>query len=427
MPKKTKITLPKGTKVPDHLAIIPDGNRRWARARGLAPVEGHKAGAKRLKELTQAARDLGIHTLSFWGLSTENWRERSKKEVDFLIQLISGLVSEHLKEAKKEGVRVVHLGRKDRLPALLLRKIEKAESETEKNNKHIFNIALDYNGRDEIVRAVQKIVADGVKQESIDEKLLDSYMDTRDQPYPFPDLIIRTSGEQRTSGILAWQSQYAETYWEEDNFPDFTPEKLRDAIVDYSRRRRRFGGNDPVEHLKFRPEVTARLELAWWRLEKIPEGTRFRDYSTQHIKEQYGLSKKLAVQAAKYMIEAIIGGKENKWEKSMQASKKFYKLIRDEIKLAFEPSLAASLQVKLWKGINGKDNVEVAQDVEDTARQLYSEVYRISVFQAAKAAHLRVLATIEKNLAERDYGEYHWKRAEDYLERFYKALKERVA
>jgi len=424
MPKKTKISLPKGTKVPDHLVIIPDGNRRWARARGLAPVEGHKAGAKRLKELAQAA---SVHTLSFWALSTENWRERSKKEVDFLILLISRLVSEHIKEAKKDGVRIVHLGRKDRLPGLLMDRVIKAEKETAENSKYIFNLALDYGGQDEIVRAVQKMIVDGVESEDVDTKSMDRYMDTADQPYPYPDLIIRTSGEQRTSGILLWQSHYAETYWEPDHFPDFSPEKLREAIVDYSRRRRRFGGNDAATHLKFRPEVTARLELAWWRLEKIPEGTRFRDYSIQHIKEQYGLSKKLAVQAAKYMIEAVIDGKENKWGKSMRASKKFYKLIRDEIKLAFEPTLAASLQVKLWRGINGKDNVEVAQDVEDTARQLYSEVYRISVFQAGKAAHLRVLATIEKNLAERGYGEYHWKRAGDYLQKFYSALKEHVA
>ena len=426
-PKRAKITLPKGTEIPDHIVLIPDGNRRWARAKGIPSFEGHRAGAETLAILLRATRDIGVHTTTFWGLSTENWRQRGDKEVNLLIKIIAAGIDKHLTEAKEEGVRVIHLGRKDRLPALLLRKIEKAEGETKKNNKHVFNIALDYNGRNEIVRAVQKIVEDGIKKEKIDEKLIDSYMDTWDQPYPYPDLIIRTSGEQRTSGILAWQSQYAETYWEEDNFPDFTPQKLMDAIVDYSCRRRRFGGNDKEEHFKFKPEVTARLELAWWRLENIPEGTRFRDYSIQHIKEQYGLSKKLAVQAAKYMVEAVIEGKENKWEKSMRASKKFYKLIRDEIKLAFEPALAASLQVKFWKGINGKEKVEVAQDVEETARKLYAEVYRISVFQATKLAHLRVLANIEKNMAERGYGDYHWDRAEDYLEKFYRALKERVA
>jgi undecaprenyl diphosphate synthase len=427
MPEKSKITVPKGTKVPDHIVIIPDGDRRWARARGVTPIEGHKAGISTMIKLARAIRGWGIHTTTAWGLSTENWLERPKREMDFLMRGIAYQLELHLKEAKKERVRVVHLGRKDRLPRWLLKKVAKAERETAGNKKYIFNIALDYNGQDEIVRAVQKIVADGVKSELVDSKLIDSYLDTAGQPYPYPDFIVRTSGEQRTSGILAWQSKYAETYWESGHFPDFTPEKLKEAVLDYSRRRRRFGGNDQVEHFKFRPEVTARLELAWWRVENIPEGTRFRDYAIKHLKEQYGLTMSLATQAAKYMIEAVIVGKENKWEKSMVATKKFYRLIRDEIKLAFEPSLAASLQVKLWRGINGKEKVEVAQDVEETARHLYAEVYRISVFQAAKLAHLRVLATIEKNLAERGHGEHHWEQAEDYLQKFYRALKERVA
>ena len=198
MPKKAKITLPKGTKVPDHIVLIPDGNRRWARAKGIHSFEGHRAGAETLAILLRATRDLGVHTTTFWGLSTENWRQRGDKEVNLLIKTIAAGIDKHLSEAKEEGVRVIHLGRKDRLPAILLRKIEKAESETEKNTKYVFNIALDYNGRNEIVRAVQKIVEDGVKKEKIDEKLIDSYMDTRDQPYPYPDLIIRTSGEQRT-------------------------------------------------------------------------------------------------------------------------------------------------------------------------------------------------------------------------------------
>ena len=252
-------------------------------------------------------------------------------------------------------------------------------------------------------------------------------MDTADQPYPYPDLIVRTSGEQRTSGILLWQSHYAETYWEADHFPDFVQDKLRTAILDYSRRRRRFGGNDVEEHLKFRPEVTAKLELNWWRLRKIPEGTRFRDYAREHLKEQYGLSKELALKAAKYMTEAVISGEDSKWEKSRVPLKKFYKLIKEELKLAFEPSFATSLQVKLWQDLNGKEDVKEVGDVEETARQYYAEVYRISLFQAAKLAHLRVLANVERNLAERGMGEYHWARAEDYLQKFYSALKERVA
>lgn len=206
-----------------------------------------------------------------------------------------------------------------------------------------------------------------------------------------------------------------------------TPAKLKEAILDFSRRRRRFGAKDRVTHFKFKPEVIADLELNWWRLQNIPEGTRFRDYAVQHVKEQYGLSKSLAKQAAKYLVEGTLEGQAKKWGKSAKAMKNFYKLIRDEIKLAFEPSLAASLQVQLWREIGDEKTMEAASGAEDTARQLYAEVYRISLFQAAKLAHLRVLATVEKNLAERGYGDQHWDRAEDYLHKFYSALKERVA
>src|SRR3990172_9910184 len=147
--------------------------------------------------------------------------------------------------------------------------------------------------------------------------------------------MIRTSGEQRTSGFLLWQSAYTEYYWENDHFPDFTPEKLKAAVLDYSRRRRRFGGNDAEEHLKFRPEMSAKLELAWWRLRKIPEGTRFRDYALNHIREQFGLSKSLAAAAARYMIEAMHEeGNGRNWDRAILKLRKFYKLIKDKMKLA---------------------------------------------------------------------------------------------
>ena len=427
MPKKARITLPKGTKVPNHIVVIPDGNRRWARARGLPDYKGHQEGARALINILEATRDLGIHTSTFWGLSTENWRERSEKEVEILMKTMASGIDQYLSKAKKQGVRVIHLGRKDRLPSFLMKRIEEIEKETAKNDKHIFNIALDYGGQDEIIRATQKLIADSVKPTEINEKLMDKYMDTAGQPYPYPDLIIRTSGEQRTSGVLLWQSHYAETYWEPDHFPDFTPAKLRAAIVDYSRRRRRFGGNDVVGHMNFRPEVTANLELAWWRLRHIPEGTRFRDYAIKHLREQYGLSKTLAKEGAKHMAKALIYGKEKEWEKAKTPLKAFYKLIKSELKLAFEPALAASLEVKLWKEMRNKESIEATGEAEETTREFYAEVYRISLFQAAKVAHLRVMANVERNLAEKGLGEHHWDRAEDYLEKFYAALKERVA
>ena len=426
MPSKAKLKLPKGTKVPNHVAIIPDGNRRWARARGLHTLKGHKAGFERAVEIAKAARDMGIHTMTLWGFSTENW-DRTEEEINYLMRLYHKLLDDYVAEAHKDKVRIYHLGRRDRLPKSLLKKIEKSEVETKKYTKFIANIGLDYGGQDDILRAVRRIVGEGISADKITDKLFLKYTDLRGQPYPYVDLMIRTSGEQRTSGFLLWQSAYTEYYWENDHFPDFSPEKLKDAVLDYSRRRRRFGGNDAEEHLKFKPELTANLELNWWRLRKIPEGTRFRDYAMQHLKEQFGLSKELSLEAAKYMTQAVLSGEEKKWDKAKKSSKKFYKLIKDELKLAFEPSLAASLEVKLLQGLSDKESVEQSTDAEESARQYYAEVYRISLFQAAKAAHLRVLANVERNLAERGLGDHHWDRAEDYLQKFYSALKERVA
>lgn len=427
MPEKPKITLPKGTQIPNHIALILDGNRRWARARGLSAIQGHKAGFDAGRNVARAARDMGVHTFTVWGFSTENW-DRSPWEVGYLMGLFKKFVIEAANESKKENIRFVHLGRKDRLPKGLVDLIVKVETETLGNTKYVLNAALDYGGRDEIIRAVKKIVQDGVRAKDIDEKLLSSYLDTADQPYPNPDLFIRPSGEQRTSGLLPWQMVYAEYYWETDHLPDFTPEKLREAILDYSRRRRRFGGNDLVQHLAYDPEVVANLELSWWRLRKIPKGTRLRDYAIMHLIKQYGLSKALAKDAAKYMIEAMHEeGNGRNWLRAVSKLKKFYKLLKDELKLAFEPSIVASLQVKFWQEVADKEGMEGVGDAEETAQKLYAEVYRISLFQAAKAAHLRVLANVERNLAERGFGEHHWKMAEDYLQRFYSALKERVA
>src|SRR5258708_22348399 len=202
---------------------------------------------------------------------------------------------------------------------------------------------------------------------------------------------------------------YAEIYWEEDTLPDMTPEKLKEAIMDYSRRRRRFGGNDSQEHLKFRPEIAAKFEIAWWRLQTIPEGVKFREYAIQHVKEVFGLSSLLAKDAAFLMIEALIEGRDEDWKKAGTKLRKFYKLIKGEVKLAFEPSIVASLQIKTWQ--NKLD--------EEAATDLLAETYRISEFQAKKAAHLKVLAEGEKKLE-------NWDLAHEYLTKHYKALKDRV-
>lgn len=257
MSGKETTTLPPGTKVPKHLAIIPDGNRRWARARGFPTFEGHRQGFNRVVPLVRTARDFGIHTLTLWAFSTENWN-RSKEEISYLMKLYEKMIEENLEEAKKEESRIIHLGRKERIPESLRKKIEKAEAETKSFRRYILNIALDYGGHDELLRAVEKIINEvkagyltprGIWQEvgkyngKYPYFYLKHYLDTGDQPYPYPDFIIRTSGEQRLSGLYCWQAAYSEIYFEKDHFPDFTPEKLRDAILDFSRRSRRFGGN----------------------------------------------------------------------------------------------------------------------------------------------------------------------------------------
>jgi len=423
--KPVKLILPPGTKIPNHIALIPDGNRRWARARGLHTLKGHRAGFERAIELARSARDMGVHTVTLWGFSTENW-DRTPAEVNYLMKLYVRLLDDYIKEAHYDKVKLVHIGRKDRIPGFLLKKIRQAEEETKKYSKYIANLAIDYGGHDEIVRAVKHMITDQVSPSSVDKKLFESYLDTHDQPYPYVDLLIRSSGEQRTSGLLLWQMEYAEMYWEESHFPDFTPEKLREAILDYSRRRRRFGANDVENHFRFKPHVTAKLEVNWWRLSKIPHGEKFRDYAISHLREQWGLSKQLGADAAKLMIEAFINGKSEKWPEAKASLSKFYQLIHEEAKLAFEPTLAASLQVHLWQKTMNVETYSF-QEAESAGRNLVSEVYRISDLQATKAAHLMTLAEYERSLALAEGGDDHWKKAQNYLELYYSALKDRIA
>jgi undecaprenyl diphosphate synthase len=404
-----QIKLPKGTVVPSHIAMILDGNRRWARAKGLKPWEGHYAGFKAVEALAYASRELGVHTFTVWAFSTENW-ERPKEEIEAIMNLFRKALKEKEKEFHRDRVALVHLGRKDRLPDDIRRELTRIESETQKYMNHnVFNLAVDYGGRDEIVRAAQKAIDTGVK--TLDKKTFESFLDTAREPYPNVDLFIRTSGEQRTSGLLPWQMDYAEYYFDQTHLPDFSPEKLQEAILDFSRRRRRFGGNDAVEHFKFDPKLVAKMELRWWRLGKIPEGTKLREYALDHIKEQFGLSTKLAKEATKYLVEAIVFEQKEKLPKAKASLKKFYSLIRDELKLALEPEIVASLEVEGQKSL---------WEDEEVTREQLAETYRISSFQAAKAAHLRVLAQAARNKGD-------WERAEDYLQKYYQALKERVA
>lgn len=237
-----KMKLPEGVEPPKHVAVIPDGNRRWARERGLPTLMGHRKGFDRAREIVRVSRDMGIHTLTLWGFSTENWK-RSKREVKYLMDLFKRMIDKNLVEAHKHQSKIVHLGRKDRLPKRLLEKITKAETETVKYKKHVLNIGLDYNGRDELVRAIKKIQDSRIKAQDLSERRIFDYLDTAGQKYPEPDLVIRTSGELRYSGVLMYQGAYSEFYFEKKSFPDFTTARFQRAIIDFSKRNRRFGGN----------------------------------------------------------------------------------------------------------------------------------------------------------------------------------------
>lgn len=221
--------------IPKHVAIIPDGNRRWAKEKGLPTKVGHQKGAEVAVELVKSSRELGIHTLTLWAFSTENW-SRNQEEVDFLMKLFSDLIAKFGKDALENEVRLIHIGRKDRLSQELFTKINELEEKTKNYTNHVLNIALDYGGRDELERAAEKMK----KANGSD---LEQYLDTAGQPYPNPDLIIRTSGELRTSGLLIWQAAYAEFYSEKTHFPEFNKEKFKKALAEFSLRERRFGGS----------------------------------------------------------------------------------------------------------------------------------------------------------------------------------------
>jgi undecaprenyl diphosphate synthase len=244
-------------ELPKHIAIIPDGNRRWAETHGLSQLEGHRMGNEALNNDIKKAKELGIHTMTLWGFSTENCN-RTKNEIDYLMKLFETHIDSNLEEAIKSGTRIIHLGRKDRIPTALKKKMVNAEAKTENNTEHVLNIGLDYGGHDEILRAVSKFAQNVLDKKFLPEDikkeigkynnkypyyLFSEYLDTKDQPYPYPDLIIRTSGEQRLSGFLSWQMAYAELYFTKLHMPDFGPKQLEDAINNYMGRERRFGGN----------------------------------------------------------------------------------------------------------------------------------------------------------------------------------------
>jgi len=221
-----------------HLGIIMDGNRRWAAEKGKSSMEGHIAGARKVREVVRWCSERDIRYLTLYAFSTENWK-RSKAEVAFLIKLIGKFLDENLKEFSKEGGQMLFIGDKSPFPESLKRRIDEAEIITRNNEKITVSILLNYGGRAEITAAVKKLVENNAKPEEITEELVAESLYTAG--IPDPDLIIRTSGEQRLSNFLLWQSAYSELYFCRNHWPDFSEKDLDKALEEFSLRRRRLG------------------------------------------------------------------------------------------------------------------------------------------------------------------------------------------
>jgi undecaprenyl diphosphate synthase len=225
-------------KIPTHVAIIMDGNGRWARARGLPRLAGHRAGVENLRRVIEACVEFGIQYLTIYAFSTENWK-RPRDEVRGLINILEDVIDRELQELHEKGVQLRHIGHLDPLRSELQEKVRHAVDLTRNNRRLVLNVAWNYGGRAEIVNAIQKMLADGVATGEVDEELVSRYLFTAESPDP--DLVIRTSGELRVSNFLIWQSAYAEWYVTPTYWPDFNREKLLEALQAYAQRERRFG------------------------------------------------------------------------------------------------------------------------------------------------------------------------------------------
>ena len=220
------------------VAIIMDGNGRWASARGLPVAEGHREGARALRRTVEAAIDLGIGSLAVYAFSTENW-SRPADEVAEIMELLDETIDRELPDLAKQGVRTRFFGRRDRVPGGLQEKMASLEAETAENERLNLWIAFDYGGRAELVEAARRLLEDGVAAEAVDEDAFAARLFAPE--FPDPDLVIRTSGEQRLSNFLLWQSAYAELVFADTLWPDFGEEPLRAALDEYAGRARRFG------------------------------------------------------------------------------------------------------------------------------------------------------------------------------------------
>lgn len=230
--------------IPQHVAIIMDGNRRWAKERHLPSGEGHRVGARVLREIVEAAGDLGIKIVTAYAFSKENWK-RSEDEIKIILYLFDFYLKKERENLNKNGVRFQVIGRLDEMPAKLREEFRKTEDYTRHNTRLLLNLAVNYGGRAEIVDAVKKIASEVKSNEiqisDIDDRLISNHLYTAG--LPDPDLLIRTSGELRISNFLLWQMAYTEFWFTSDYWPDFTKADLEQAIVDYQGRSRRLGGS----------------------------------------------------------------------------------------------------------------------------------------------------------------------------------------
>ncbi|HSO26684.1 MAG TPA: polyprenyl diphosphate synthase [Anaerolineales bacterium] len=225
-------------KIPTHVAIIMDGNGRWAIARDLPRLAGHRAGTENLRRIIEACIEFGIQYLTIYAFSTENWG-RPQEEVQGLMHILEDVIDRELQELYDQGVQLHHIGRLNRLNPALRDKVLYAIDFTKANDRLVLNVAFNYGGRDEIICAIQRIIEDGVRPEEVTDELVSQYLFTAG--VPDPDLIIRTSGELRGSNFLIWQGAYCEWYFTPTYWPDFDKEQLRKALEEFGRRDRRYG------------------------------------------------------------------------------------------------------------------------------------------------------------------------------------------
>ena len=231
--KKEEIDM---TRLPKHIAFIMDGNGRWAKRIGKLRTYGHKVGTEAMTSVVEHAKKLGIKIISFFAFSTENWN-RPKEEVDEIFRLCEELLDKRKDDYIKSNMKLMVIGSRQKLPKTLVRKIKDLEEKTKNNTGILVNIALNYGGRAEIIDAINKIIKDGVKK--VDEKTFRKYLQTKD--IIDPDLVVRTSGEQRLSNFMMYQSAYSELYFPKTHWPDFREKELEEAIIAYQKRDRRFG------------------------------------------------------------------------------------------------------------------------------------------------------------------------------------------